>query len=108
MSGFPAQQPQAQTRNGALPSARMPNGKLGGAANWNFNLPGTSALPNTQQRNMGTMGSFAQSLGGSQSGTPLDLRYVKCHRPSGQSGHALPTYVGGYGNLELMWTVFVQ
>ncbi|KAJ5232679.1 hypothetical protein N7468_005635 [Penicillium chermesinum] len=44
-----------------------------GAANWNFNLPGTSALPNTQQRNMGTMGSFAQSLGGSQSGTPLDL-----------------------------------
>lgn len=47
----------------------------GGAANWNFNLPvsGASTLQNNQQRSMGTMGSFAQSLGGSQAATPLDL-----------------------------------
>ncbi|KAJ6135600.1 hypothetical protein N7512_000760 [Penicillium capsulatum] len=70
MSGFPAQQ-QAQAR--ALASARLPNGKLGGAANWNFNLPGTNSLQNNQQRSMGTMGSFAQSLGGSQPATSLDL-----------------------------------
>ncbi|KAJ5569651.1 uncharacterized protein N7459_009081 [Penicillium hispanicum] len=76
MSGFPAQQQaQAQARNATLASARLPNGKLGGAANWNFNLPvsGTSTLQINQQRSMGTMGSFAQSLGGSQPATPLDL-----------------------------------
>ncbi|KAJ5105598.1 hypothetical protein NUU61_002945 [Penicillium alfredii] len=85
MSGFPAQQ-QAQARNATLASARLPNGKLGtanyllvdwdsGAANWNFNLPvgGTSGLQGNQQRSMGAMGSFAQSLGGSQSAAPLDL-----------------------------------
>jgi len=51
---------------------------LGGAANWNFNLPvgGTSSLQTNQQRTMGTMGSFAQSLGGSQTAAPLDLSYV--------------------------------
>ncbi|KAJ5914373.1 hypothetical protein N7504_003256 [Penicillium tannophilum] len=74
MSGFPAPQ-QAQARNATLASARLPNGKLGGAANWNFNLPvsGTPTLQTNQQRNMGTMGSFAQSLSGSQPATPLDL-----------------------------------
>ncbi|KAJ5646135.1 hypothetical protein N7490_002507 [Penicillium lividum] len=74
MSGFPAPQ-QAQARNTTLASARLPNGKLGGAANWNFNLPmsGTPTLQTNQQRNMGTMGSFAQSLTGSQPATPLDL-----------------------------------
>ncbi|KAJ5728744.1 uncharacterized protein N7483_003252 [Penicillium malachiteum] len=74
MSGFPAPQ-QAQARNATLASTRLPNGKLGGAANWNFNLPasGTSTLQSNQQRSMGTMGSFAQSLGGSQTATPLDL-----------------------------------
>lgn len=45
----------------------------GGAANWNFNLPGTNPLQNNQQRSMGTMGSFAQSLSGSQPATSLDL-----------------------------------
>lgn len=47
---------------------------LGGAANWNFNLPmsGASGLQGSQQRNMGSMGSFSQSLGGSQPATPLD------------------------------------
>lgn len=47
----------------------------GGAANWNFNIPvsGAPTLQNNQQRTMGPMGSFAQSLGGSQSATPLDL-----------------------------------
>ncbi|KAJ5175998.1 uncharacterized protein N7482_001875 [Penicillium canariense] len=64
MSGFPTQQ-QAQARNATLATARLPNGKLGGAANWNFNLPGTSTLQPNQQRTMGTMGSFAQSLGAS-------------------------------------------
>ncbi|OQD75504.1 hypothetical protein PENDEC_c007G06837 [Penicillium decumbens] len=74
MSGFPAPQ-QAQARNATLTSARLPNGKLGGAANWNFNLPvsGASTLQANQQRTMGTMGSFAQSLGGSQPATPLDM-----------------------------------
>lgn len=74
MSGFPAQQ-QAQARNAALASTRLPNGKIGGGANWNFGLPmgGAPGLQNNQQRNMGTMGNFAQSMGGSQPATPLDL-----------------------------------
>ncbi|CEJ53917.1 Putative NOT2 family protein [Penicillium brasilianum] len=72
MSGFPAPQ-QAQARNATLATARLPNGKIGGAANWNFNLPGASTLQSNQQRTMGTMGSFAQSLGGSQPTTALDL-----------------------------------
>ena len=45
----------------------------GGTGNWNFNLPGASPLQTNQQRGMGIMGSFAQSLGGSQPATPLDL-----------------------------------
>ncbi|KAJ5465439.1 hypothetical protein N7530_009226 [Penicillium desertorum] len=74
MSGFPTQQ-QAQDRTASLASARLSNRKLGGGANWSFNLPvsGTSGVPGNQQRTMGTMGSFAQSLGGSQSAAPLDL-----------------------------------
>ncbi|KAF9253931.1 hypothetical protein DTO013E5_2021 [Penicillium roqueforti] len=74
MSGFPTQQ-QAQARTASLASTRLSNGKLGGGANWSFNLPvsGSSGLPGSQQRTMGTMGSFAQSLGGSQSAAPLDL-----------------------------------
>ncbi|GIJ98608.1 hypothetical protein Aspvir_000726 [Aspergillus viridinutans] len=75
MSGFPAQQ-QAQARNATLASARLPNGKLGSGANWNFNLPvgGTPGIQGNQQRNVGAMGTFAQSLsGGSQPATPLDL-----------------------------------
>jgi CCR4-NOT transcription complex subunit 2 len=102
MSGFPAQQ-QAQARNATLASARLPNGKLGAdtsllhpeavwqesllmrgvstgsGANWNFNLPGsgTPGIQGNQQRNVGAMGTFAQSLGGgSQPATPLDLSYV--------------------------------
>ncbi|KAJ5780323.1 hypothetical protein N7457_005483 [Penicillium paradoxum] len=73
MSGFPMQQ-QAQARTASLASARLSHGKLGGA-NWSFNLPvsGTTGLQGNQQRTMGTMGSFAQSLGGSQSTAPLDL-----------------------------------
>ncbi|KAL1982883.1 hypothetical protein VTN96DRAFT_811 [Rasamsonia emersonii] len=74
MSGFPAQQ-QAQARNATLASTRLPNGKMGSGANWNFGLPmgGAPGLQNHQQRNMGTMGTFAQSLAGSQQNTPLDL-----------------------------------
>ncbi|KAL2834443.1 hypothetical protein BDW59DRAFT_137880 [Aspergillus cavernicola] len=74
MSGFPAQQ-QAQARNATLASTRLPNGKMSSGANWNFNLPvsGTPGLQNNQQRNIGTMGTFAQSLSGSQPATPLDL-----------------------------------
>ncbi|EAW13978.1 NOT2/NOT3/NOT5 family protein [Aspergillus clavatus NRRL 1] len=75
MSGFPAQQ-QAQARNATLVSARLPNGKLGSGANWNFNLPvsGTPGIQGNQQRNVGALGTFAQSLGGgSQPATPLDL-----------------------------------
>ncbi|KAJ5320025.1 hypothetical protein N7508_000308 [Penicillium antarcticum] len=74
MPGFPSQQ-QAHVRDESLASAQSSNGKLGGAANWSFNLPvsGSSSLQGNQQRTMGTMGSFAQSLGGSQSAAPLDL-----------------------------------
>ncbi|KAL4778340.1 hypothetical protein BJX76DRAFT_343485 [Aspergillus varians] len=76
MSGFPAQQ-QAQARNATLASTRLPNGKISTGANWNFNLPvsGTPGIQGqgNQQRNIGTMGTFAQSLGGSQPATPLDL-----------------------------------
>ncbi|PYI17703.1 NOT2 family protein [Aspergillus violaceofuscus CBS 115571] len=74
MAGFPAQQ-QAQARNAALATARLPNGKIGSGANWNFNLPvsGTPGMQGSQQRSIGTMGTFAQSLSGSQPTTPLDL-----------------------------------
>ncbi|KAL3437251.1 hypothetical protein BDV09DRAFT_163346 [Aspergillus tetrazonus] len=74
MSGFPAQQ-QTQARNATLASARLPNGKISSGANWNFNLPvsGTPGIQGNQQRNIGTMGTFAQSLSGSQPATPLDL-----------------------------------
>ncbi|KAL1992126.1 hypothetical protein VTN49DRAFT_4158 [Thermomyces lanuginosus] len=74
MSGFPGQQP-AQARNATLASSRVPNGKIGQGANWNFNLPmgGAPGLHGHQQRNLGQMGSFAQSVGGSQPATPLDL-----------------------------------
>ncbi|KAL4871808.1 hypothetical protein BDV12DRAFT_163155 [Aspergillus spectabilis] len=74
MSGFPAQQ-QPQARNATLASTRLPNGKISSGANWNFNLPvsGTPGIQGNQQRNIGTMGTFAQSLSGSQPATPLDL-----------------------------------
>ncbi|KAF9893838.1 hypothetical protein FE257_010008 [Aspergillus nanangensis] len=74
MSGFPAQQ-QAQARNATLASARLQNGKIGSGANWNFNLPvsGSPGIQASQQRSMGNIGTFAQSLGGSQPATPLDL-----------------------------------
>ncbi|KAL4743852.1 hypothetical protein BDV11DRAFT_177572 [Aspergillus similis] len=74
MSGFPAQQ-QTQARNATLASSRLPNGKISSGANWNFNLPvsGTPGIQGNQQRNIGTMGTFAQSLSGSQPATPLDL-----------------------------------
>ncbi|KAF4217260.1 hypothetical protein CNMCM8980_007750 [Aspergillus fumigatiaffinis] len=73
MSGFPAQQ-QAQARNATLASARLPNGKLG-ANPYRYILKlGTPGLQGNQQRNVGAMGTFAQSLsGGSQPATPLDL-----------------------------------
>ncbi|BCS18089.1 NOT2/NOT3/NOT5 family protein [Aspergillus puulaauensis] len=74
MSGFPAQQ-QAQARNATLASTRLPNGKISSGANWNFNMPvsGTPGIQGNQQRNIGTMGTFAQSLSGSNPGTPIDL-----------------------------------
>ena len=47
----------------------------GSGANWNFTLPmaGAPGLQNNPQQNIRTMGSFAQSIGGSQPATPLDL-----------------------------------
>ncbi|PCH05835.1 NOT2/NOT3/NOT5 [Penicillium occitanis (nom. inval.)] len=58
-----------------MATSRLPNGKLGSNANWSFGLPMGAApgLQNHQQRNIGSMGTFAQSLGGSQPATPLDL-----------------------------------
>jgi hypothetical protein len=99
MPGFPSQQ-QPQARNASMATSRLPNGKLGALyrsllqlnrasliseiwhigsnANWSFGLPMGAApgLQNHQQRNIGSMGTFAQSLGGSQPATPLDLSYV--------------------------------
>uniref|UniRef100_A0A093VDL7 Structural maintenance of chromosomes protein 2 n=2 Tax=Talaromyces marneffei TaxID=37727 RepID=A0A093VDL7_TALMA len=74
MPGFPSQQ-QAQARNASMTTSRLPNGKIASNANWNFGLPMGAApgLQNHQQRNIGSMGTFAQSLGGSQPATPLDL-----------------------------------
>lgn len=48
---------------------------IGSGANWNFNLPvsGTPGMQGSQQRSIGTMSTFAQSLSGSQPTTPLDL-----------------------------------
>ncbi|PGH12882.1 hypothetical protein AJ79_03982 [Helicocarpus griseus UAMH5409] len=76
MSGFPAQQqPQTRNANPSLASSRLPNGKIGTGANWGFGLPmgGAPGLQSNQQRSVNTMNSFAQSIGGSQPGTPLDL-----------------------------------
>lgn len=59
-----------------MPDANY-GGRVGtGGANWNFNMPvggGTPGLQGNQQRNFGAMGTFAQSLSGSQPATPLDL-----------------------------------
>ncbi|GBF59950.1 hypothetical protein TMEN_2347 [Trichophyton mentagrophytes] len=70
MSGFPAQQQsQNRTANTALLSGRLPNSQMGGtSANWGFGVPMGS-----QQRTVNPMGSFAQSVGGSQPAAPLDL-----------------------------------
>ncbi|OAL72895.1 hypothetical protein A7D00_2668 [Trichophyton violaceum] len=70
MSGFPAQQQsQNRTANAALLSGRLPNSQMGGtSANWGFGVPMGS-----QQRTVNPMGSFAQSVGGSQPAAPLDL-----------------------------------
>lgn len=97
MSGFPAQQQsQNRTANTALLSGRLPNSQMGEDDGintfvyriWtlaNYNLPllpwigGTSAnwgfgVPmGSQQRTVNPMGSFAQSVGGSQPAAPLDL-----------------------------------
>ncbi|KAM5478046.1 transcriptional regulator [Microsporum canis] len=77
MSGFPTQQQsQARSANTALLSGRLPNNHIGGtSANWGFGVPmgGTSGLQNSQQRTVNPMGSFAQSVGGSQPAAPLDL-----------------------------------
>ncbi|KKY27057.1 putative not2 family protein [Phaeomoniella chlamydospora] len=73
--GFQTQQ-QSHARNAPVNTARVPNGKLGGGANWGFGLPqggSTTGIQNVQSRSVtGTMGSFAQSLAGSQPATPLD------------------------------------
>ncbi|WEW59717.1 hypothetical protein PRK78_005197 [Emydomyces testavorans] len=76
ISGFPAQQQQAaRSSNPSLLSSRMPNGKIGGAATWGFGGPigGAPSIQNNQQRTVNTMNTFAQSVGGSQPATPLDL-----------------------------------
>ncbi|OAT11943.1 NOT2 family protein [Blastomyces gilchristii SLH14081] len=78
MSGFPAQQqqqPQTRPTNPSLVSTRLPNGKIGTAANWGFGLPmgGAPGLQSNQQRTVNAMNSFAQSISGSQPATPLDL-----------------------------------
>lgn len=92
-------QQNAQSRNNTLNTTRLSNGKIGKSSStlmllscpedsllrlagngpgWGFNVPmgGAPGLPNMQPRNVGganVMGSFAQSIGGAQSGTSLDL-----------------------------------
>ncbi|MCJ1368098.1 hypothetical protein MMC16_007237 [Acarospora aff. strigata] len=73
--GFPTQQPQ-QNRNAPLGAGRLPNGKLGSGSSWGFGVPmgGAPGLPNPQSRpTSAAMTSFAQTIGGSQPATPLDL-----------------------------------
>ncbi|KAK2881772.1 hypothetical protein FQN49_000439 [Arthroderma sp. PD_2] len=95
MAGFPTQQ-QSQTRsaNTALLSGRLPNSQIGGtSANWGFGAPmgGASGLQNNQQRTANPMGSFAQSVGGSQPAAPLDLSILTM-RADTKFGYAGPLY----------------
>ncbi|EEH20518.2 hypothetical protein PABG_02749 [Paracoccidioides brasiliensis Pb03] len=96
MSTFPTQQqPQTRTPNPSLTSTRLPNGKIGTGANWGFGLAmgGAPGLQSSQQRTVNTMNSFAQSIGASQTATPLDLSEFPSlssvpHQPPPVSGQA--------------------
>jgi CCR4-NOT transcription complex subunit 2 len=96
-------QPQPQSRSA---SSRIPNGKMGtstvdikgvaklieadclhvapnNSATWAFGgVPmGSAGLQNNTRPANTSMTSFAQSIGGSQNATPLDLSYVNLFRP---------------------------
>ncbi|KAI9678357.1 MAG: hypothetical protein M1817_006304 [Caeruleum heppii] len=70
-------QQQPQSRTTSMGAARLQNGKLGSGSGWGFGLStmgGAPGLPNPQSRpNSAALTSFAQTIGGSQSATPLDL-----------------------------------
>ncbi|KAL5419853.1 hypothetical protein PMIN04_006750 [Paraphaeosphaeria minitans] len=70
------QNQQNSARGGPLGGNRLQNGKLGTGSQWAFGGPMGAApgLPNAQSRaNGGGLSSFAQTIGGSQSHTPLNL-----------------------------------
>ncbi|KAF2260737.1 hypothetical protein CC78DRAFT_584520 [Lojkania enalia] len=63
-------------RGAPLGSGRLQNGKLGGGSQWAFGGPmgGAPGLSTAQSRaNGGGLSSFAQTIGGSQPHTPLNL-----------------------------------
>ncbi|MCJ1299565.1 hypothetical protein MMC08_002357 [Hypocenomyce scalaris] len=73
--GFPGQQ-APQNRTAPLGSGRLQNGKIGNGSTWGFGMPvnGAPGLPNPQSRpTSAATTSFAQTIGGSQPATPLDL-----------------------------------
>ncbi|OAG04225.1 uncharacterized protein CC84DRAFT_895253 [Paraphaeosphaeria sporulosa] len=70
------QNQQNSARGGPLGGNRLQNGKLGSGSQWAFGGPMGAApgLPNAQSRaNGGGLSSFAQTIGSSQSHTPLNL-----------------------------------
>ncbi|KAI4183539.1 MAG: hypothetical protein L6R41_005339 [Letrouitia leprolyta] len=78
LRGFPNfPQSNPPNRNLQLGSTRLQNtNKLGNGATWGLGaVNGAPGLPSAQGRQSGTTtnASFAQSIGGSQSATPLDL-----------------------------------
>ncbi|KAA6411802.1 MAG: NOT2 family [Lasallia pustulata] len=73
--GFPGQQ-APQSRAAPLGSGRLQNGKIGNGPSWGYGMPvnGAPRLPNPQARpTSAATTSFAQTIGGSQPATPLDL-----------------------------------
>lgn len=76
-SGFASQQ-SSQNRNPSVGSARLQNSKLGNGTSWSFgganNANGGPTIQSLQGRQPGAgSSSFAQTIGGSQNATPLDL-----------------------------------
>ncbi|PVH98950.1 hypothetical protein DM02DRAFT_595203 [Periconia macrospinosa] len=70
------QNQQNSARGAPLGANRLQNGKIGSGSQWVFSGPmgGAPGLSNAQSRaNGGGLSSFAQTIGGSQSHTPLNL-----------------------------------
>ncbi|MCJ1252549.1 hypothetical protein MMC24_000355 [Lignoscripta atroalba] len=93
LPGYPGQQ-APQNRNTPLGSGRLQNGKLGNVPSWGFGLPanGAPGLPTPQGRTpVGASTSFAQTIGGSQPSTPLDLSEFPSLSGTSQTQHQNPS-----------------